>query len=114
MRQCGIIAAAGITALEEMVDRLKDDHANAQRLAQGIASIAGLSIDLERVQTNIVYFDLISQQIKAEKLTSQLDEKGIKILQLGPSRFRAVTHYGISAEDIEIALNALGEIMDKS
>jgi threonine aldolase len=114
MRQCGIIAAAGITALDEMVDRIKDDHTNAQRLAQGIANIAGLSIDLERVQTNIVYFDLVSEKIKAEKLASQLDEKGIKILQLGPLRFRAVTHYGISAEDIETALVALSEIMDKS
>jgi threonine aldolase len=114
MRQCGIIAAAGITALEEMVERIKDDHANAKRLAQGIANIAGLSIDLERVQTNIVYFDLVSEKITAEKLASQLEEKGVRILQLGPSRFRAVTHYGISAEDIETALVVLSEIMDKS
>jgi threonine aldolase len=114
MRQCGIIAAAGITALEEMVDRIKDDHANAQRMAQGISRIEGLSIELERVQTNIVYFDLVSEQIKPEKLASQLGDKGIKILQLGPSRFRAVTHYGISAEDIDLTLTALSEIMDKS
>jgi threonine aldolase len=114
MRQCGIIAAAGITALEEMTDRIADDHANAQRLAQGIAHIPGLSIEPEKVQTNIVYFDLVSQQIKAEELVSQLDKKGIKILKLGPSRFRAVTHYGISAEDIDLTLTALGEIMNKS
>ncbi len=114
MRQCGIISAAGITALEEMVDRIVEDHENAQHLAKGIAQISGLSIDLERVRTNIVYFDLVSQKIKAEELASQLDEKGIKILQLGPSRFRAVTHYGISVEDIETALAAISEIMDKS
>ncbi len=114
MRQCGIIAAAGITALEEMVDRIADDHANAQHLAQGIARIQGLSIEPERVQTNIVYFDMVSRQIKAEELVSQLGNKGIKILLLGPSRFRAVTHYGISSEDIDFTLTALGEIMNKS
>ncbi len=111
MRQCGIIAAAGITALDEMVDRIADDHANAQRLAQGIARIPGLSIEQERVQTNIVYFDMVSRQIKAEELVSQLDNKGIKILLLGPSRFRAVTHYGINSEDIDLTLTTLGEIM---
>ena len=113
MRQCGIIAAAGITALDEMVDRIADDHANAQRLAQGIAQIPGLSIEPERVQTNIVYFDMASRQIKAEELVSQLDNKEIKILLLGPSRFRAVTHYGISAEDIDFTLTTLSEIMEK-
>jgi len=112
MRQCGIIAAAGITALEEMVDRIADDHVNAQRLAQGIARIQGLSIEPERVKTNIVYFDIVSRQIKAEELLSQLGSKGIKILLLGPSRFRAVTHYGISAEDIDLTLTTLAEIME--
>ena len=112
MRQCGIIAAAGITALDEMVDRIADDHANAQRLAQGIARIPGLFIEPERVQTNIVYFDIVSRQIKTEELLSQLGNKGIKILLLGPSRFRAVTHYGINAEDIDFTLSALGEIME--
>lgn len=114
MRQCGIIAAAGITALEQMTDRIADDHANAQRLAQGIACIPGLSIEPERVQTNIVYFDMVSRQIKAEELVSQLGDKGVKILKLGPSRFRAVTHYGINSEDIDFTLTAIGEIMKKS
>jgi threonine aldolase len=112
MRQCGIIAAAGITALEEMVDRIAEDHSNAQRLANGIACILGLSVEPERVQTNIVYFDIVSRQIKAEEIVSQLGNKGIKILRLGPSRFRAVTHYGINAEDIDFTLTALGEIME--
>ena len=113
MRQCGIIAAAGITALDEMVDRITDDHANAQRLAQGIARIPGLSIEPEMVQTNIVYFDIVSRQIKAEELLSQLGNKGIKILLLGPSRFRAVTHYGINAEDVDFTLTTLSEIMEE-
>ena len=114
MRQSGIIAAAGITALEQMVDRLTEDHANAQRLAEGIARITGLAIEPEMVQTNIIYFNLISQQLTVEKLVTQLNNKGIKILQVAPTRLRAVTHYGISAEDIDLTLTALGQTMEKS
>jgi threonine aldolase len=114
MRQSGIIAAAGITALEQMIDRLAEDHANARRLAEGIARIRGLSIELGRIQTNIVYFDLVSQELTAEELVTQLNDKGIRILQVGPTRLRAVTHYGISAEDIDSALAALGEATDES
>ena len=114
MRQSGIIAAAGITALEQMVDRIAEDHANAQRLAEGIARITGLSIEPEKVQTNIIYFNLVSQQLTVEKLVTQLNNKGIKILQVAPTRLRAVTHYGISAEDIDLTLTALGQTMEKA
>ena len=68
MRQAGIIAAAGIVALDKMVDRLREDHDNAARLATGIARIDGLSIDLARVQTNIVYFDVTARGLDAESL----------------------------------------------
>jgi len=108
MRQCGIIAAAGITALEDMTERLAEDHANAHRLAEGIAEIQGLSIETEKVQTNIVYFDLESEKLSTEKFSERLIDRGVKVIQLGPARFRAVTHYGISAEDIDLALEALG------
>ena len=111
MRQAGIIAAAGITALEEMVDRLAEDHKNARRLAEGIAAIGGLSIDPERVQTDIVYFELVGSRLTADELVTELGKKGIKILRVGPSRLRAVTHYGISAEDIDLTVKALGEVM---
>jgi len=111
MRQAGIIAAAGITALEEMVDRLAEDHKNARRLAEGIAAIGGLSIDPERVQTDIVYFELAGNRLTADELVTELGRKGIKILRVGPSRFRAVTHYGISAEDIDLTVKALREVM---
>ena len=114
MRQSGIIAAAGITALEQMVDRIAEDHANARHLAEGIARIPGLSIEPERVQTNIIYFSLVSRQLTTEKFVAQLGNKGIKILQLGPTLLRAVTHYGISAEDIDLALAVLGQTMEKS
>ena len=114
MRQSGIIAAAGITALEQMVDRIAEDHANAQRLAEGIARITGLAIEPEKVQTNIIYFNLVSRRFTVEKLVTQLNNKGIKILQVAPTRLRAVTHYGISAEDIDLTLTALGQTMEKS
>lgn len=114
MRQCGIIAAAGITALEQMVDRLAEDHENARHLAEGIARIEGLSIDLERVQTDIVYFGLADEQFDGGILVARLAGRGVKILQVGSARFRAVTHYGISAEDIESALTVLSETMNES
>jgi len=111
MRQSGIIAAAGIESLEHMVDRLAEDHENARRLAEGIAGTPGLSIDLNRVQTNIVYIDIADNGLTAEELVKQLADRGIKILQVAPKRLRAVTHYGISAGDIDLALTALNEVM---
>ena len=114
MRQSGIIAAAGITALEQMVDRLAEDHDNAKRLAEGISRIKGLSIELNRVQTNIVYFDMAEEQFDAGRLVTQLAARGIKILQVAPNRLRAVTHYGISTEDIDLALTAMNEAMARS
>ncbi len=114
MRQAGIIAAAGITALEEMVERLEEDHKNAKRFAEGIANIEALSIDVGSVRTDIVYFEVVSERIMAENLTGELAKKGVKILHIGPKRLRAVTHYGITAEDIEIALKAIQEVVAKS
>jgi threonine aldolase len=111
MRQAGVIAAAGITALEEMVDRLAEDHKNARRLAEGIANISGLSIEPARVQTNIIYFELDNDQMTAEELVTKLKGKGVKLLALGEGRLRAVTHYGISAEDIDLTVKALSEVM---
>jgi threonine aldolase len=110
MRQCGIIAAAGIEALEHMTERLAEDHDNAKRLARWIAEIPSLSIEPERVQTNIVFFDLAGDALSAEQLVAKLGDKGVKILQLGPSRLRAVTHYGIEAGDIDLALTALQQV----
>ena len=114
MRQSGIIAAAGIAALEQMVDRLAEDHENAKRLAEGIARIPGLSIELNRIQTNIVYFDMADDRFDAGALVKQLAGRAVKILQVGPGRLRAVTHYGISAEDIDLSLAAMSEVMAKS
>ncbi len=111
MRQTGIIAAAGIVALEDMTKRLEEDHRNARRFAEGIAEIPGLSVNLEYVKTNIVFFDLTDDRISDEDVLTRADEKGLKFLSLRPSRFRMVTHYGISEEDIEKALEVLKEII---
>ena len=110
MRQCGIIAAAGIVALEQMTERIAEDHKNARRLAEGIARIEGLAIDLTRTQTNIVYFELAIERFTAGTLATELGKKGVKLLPVGPRRLRAVTHYGISAEDIDLTLAALREL----
>ena len=112
MRQSGIIAAAGIVALEQMVERIAEDHKNARRLTEGIARIEGLSVDPAKTQTNIVYFDLASERSTAQKLVMELGKKGIKLLPVGPRRLRAVTHYGISAEDIDLTLATLRELME--
>jgi len=113
MRQAGVIAAAGITALEQMIDRLAQDHANAKRLAEGITRIPGLAVEMERVQTNIVFFDLAGGVVSDEELVTKLGNRGVKMLRSGPGRIRAVTHYGISAEDIDSALAALAEAMEQ-
>ncbi len=111
MRQTGVIAAAGITALEEMVDRLAEDHDNARRLAEGLTRISGLSIELAKVQTNIIYFELDEDRMTPKELVTELDKKEVKLLSVGARRLRAVTHYGISAEDIDLTVKALGEVM---
>jgi len=111
MRQCGIIAAPGMVALETMVRRLKDDHKNARRFADGIKNILGLSIDTERIHTNIVYFDLTDEHITTQQFLDGLEKKGVKLLDTGPRRFRAVTHYGIEQEDIDRALDSMRAVL---
>jgi threonine aldolase len=113
MRQAGILAAAGIVALEEMVERLAEDHANARRLAEGIAQIEGLAVDLGAVQTNILYFDLVTDKVDVQTFLTRLVEKGIKLLCIGGARrFRVVTHYGIEPEDIDVTLAAMREALE--
>jgi len=113
MRQAGIIAAAGITALQEMIERLAEDHANAKRLAEGIARIPGLAVELERVQTNIVFFDLVQGAVNDEELVAKLGSRGVRVLRSAPRRIRAVTHYGVSSEDIDSALAALADVVGR-
>jgi len=111
MRQVGISAAAGIVALEEMVERLAEDHANARFLAEGLANIPGLSVDLETVQTNMVMFYPSEPRWNTELLSQTLWEEGVLCSYLGRTKIRAVTHYGIEREDIEEALGVIAAVV---
>ncbi len=106
MRQAGVLAAAGIVALETMTDRLVEDHANAQRLARGLDAMPGVRIDPASVRTNIVYVDFEPSAPPATAVVNRLAAKGVGVLATGPEQIRAVTHWGITAEDIELALTA--------
>lgn len=113
MRQSGILAAAGIVALDEMIDRLDDDHRNARRLAEGLDDINGMTVDLERVQTNIVIFRLTNPKVSRAEFIMRSEKQGVKLDWVGGNRFRAVTHYGIEREDIEKALEGLRHLMQE-
>lgn len=108
MRQAGIVAAAGLVALDTMVDRLADDHANAQQLAKGLASIPGVSVDPATIETNIVYMEI--GDADGAELSAALKERGV----LANGRFnwvRFVTRNGISSEDVDEALDVISTVM---
>ena len=111
MRQAGIIAAAGIVALETMVDRLQEDHTNARLLADGIANLSGIVLDPETIKTNIIYFDLDDAAMESANFLTVLAAKGIQFFDTGPRRFRMVTHYGITAEDILYTIDAFKQTL---
>ncbi len=105
MRQAGIIAAAGLYALEHHVERLSVDHDNAQRLAQGLANLRGTDIDPKRVETNLVFFHLKPESgWSAPGFAQAVREHGVEIGAFGPTLIRAVTHLDVSREDIDAAL----------
>ena len=100
MRQAGIIAAAGLISLDDCIMQIKKDHNNAKVLAEGLNKIKGLSVQLNLVQTNIIFFKLESDEITAQALVESMNSKGIKFFETSPNRFRLVTHYGITKKDI--------------
>jgi threonine aldolase len=107
MRQAGVIAAAGIVALEEMVDRLAEDHANARILAEGLASFPQIRLDLASVQTDIIYFELHDERVSPEAFVARLRERGVLVGSPYGPRIRAITHYGIETSDIETTLDVV-------
>jgi len=109
MRQTGVLAAAGLVALDSMVDRLAEDHSNARTLAEGLAELPGVSCDLPRVQTNIVYFDL--HHMKARPFEAECRARGLLGGATGARRLRFVTHNGITAADIQAALKICDEVL---
>jgi threonine aldolase len=106
MRQAGVIAAAGIVALETMVDRLAEDHANARRLAQGLAGIRGIALAQEDIPTNIVMFR-VSPPLSPMEFIEALDRAGVNIGLRDGRPFRAVTHRMVSSSDIDEALTRI-------
>jgi threonine aldolase len=109
MRQAGIIAAAGIVAVEKMIDRLAEDHQNARALAQGFGLVAGINVRPVKRRTNIVIFDVDGDAVAATKFADALRERDVLISARAPTTFRAVTHYGISRKDIDRAVSAASE-----
>jgi threonine aldolase len=113
MRQAGIIAAPGIVALEKMIDRLEEDHRNARRLAEGISKIDGISVNMERVQTNMVLFDISGLGVADELFLSKLREKGVLALASAKSKVRVMTHRGIEKEHVEKAVAAVENVANE-
>ncbi|MFH1699994.1 MAG: GntG family PLP-dependent aldolase [Candidatus Zixiibacteriota bacterium] len=111
MRQVGIIAAAGIYALENNISRLANDHINAKTLATGMSQITGLTIDMETVQTNIVIVDINPNKYTAETFIEALKKEGVLCVPFGPARVRFVTHLDVNEEDCKKAVTAVAGVM---
>ncbi len=111
MRQVGVIAAAGIIALEKMTKRLEEDHANAQMLARGLAEISGVKIDPEKVQTNILVFDISATGLGTNDLSAKLKEQGVLANGISAKEMRMVTHKDVSRNDCETALGIVKTVL---
>lgn len=104
MRQAGVLAAAGLVALEETPSKLHEDHANARLLAEGLANLRGVRVEPAVPATNIVIFDIGATGMAAAELSARLKERGVLINPIGPAALRAVTHYDVSRADCGRAL----------
>ena len=111
MRQVGVLAAAGLVALDTMIDRLADDHANARQLAHGLANIDGLSLDPDSIQTNIVIFEVDPSVATAQEFISTSDRDGVKVGSPGKGLIRMVTHRQIDGEDVGEALGRVSKVV---
>lgn len=108
MRQVGIVAAAGLVALDSMIERLQEDHDDAKHMASRMAEMPGISVDPEHIQTNIIRFDIPAH--KGNEIAARLLEEGVYI-NGGDSELRVVTHYGATREDYDFALSAFDRVM---
>jgi threonine aldolase len=111
MRQAGIIAAAGIVAVTEMVERLADDHANAKALAQGMTQLDGVEIDPATVETNILFFTLTHPELTSAQLAQGLKERGVLINSAPGRRLRMVFNRHVTGEDVPTILAAMAEVL---
>ncbi len=111
MRQVGVIAAPAIIALDEMVDRLHIDNENAKKIARGIADLAGIVLDPETVETNIVMVHLEPPAPSAAELSHPLEERGVWGIPLGPDTIRFVTHFDVDESDVEHLIEAMRDVL---
>ena len=111
MRQAGVLAAAGLVAMDTMIDRLADDHANAKRLATGRANIDGLSVDPDRIQTNIVIFEVDPALATVPEFMGALDREGVKVSYPGEHTIRMVTHRHIGSGEVGDALSRVSRVV---
>jgi threonine aldolase len=111
MRQAGVLAAAGIVGLTQMVDRLEEDHRNTRLLGEGLSRIDGIGVDLGTVQSNMVFFSLVTKRVTQTELLAALDEEGVNVADYGAGLFRAVVHHGIEEEDIQYSLEVFQRVM---
>jgi len=112
MRQAGILAAAGIVALETMIERLAEDHERARRLAAGLKRIRGIHVETDPPASNMVYFQLPQDlPMSADDLAERIGSEGVLIHGVGPRKVRLVVHYWISDEDVERTLSAFEKAM---
>tara|TARA_B100000686_G_scaffold348528_2_gene439804 strand:- start:4738 stop:5772 length:1035 start_codon:yes stop_codon:yes gene_type:complete len=111
MRQAGHLAAAGLIALEELIDRLKEDHEKAQILAQGLSGIPGIEINPKNVKTNIIFFDWNNPEIKPKDFLIQMKAKGILCLMTAPKTFRMVLHREVSSSQTHLTLETIKAII---
>ncbi|MGH9673643.1 MAG: threonine aldolase family protein [Bryobacteraceae bacterium] len=111
MRQAGVLAAAGLIALERMPARLGEDHANARLLAERLSRTPGIAIDPARVETNIVIFDIAGTGLSAAAFSARLKERGVLANGINARQVRMVTHYDVTGVDCEAALEAVGEVL---
>jgi threonine aldolase len=112
MRQAGILAAAGLYALDNNVERLAEDHVNAKRLHRALGAIAGLTVDTAEPETNIVFFDVAATGLDAAAFSARLREAGVAIGAESATLLRAVTHLDVDASGIEFAAAAIGKLAD--
>ena len=113
MRQVGIIAAAGIYALDHHVERLREDHQNSKRLGVGLKEFKGVSIDPRHVETNIVIFDVANTRVTALQVAEMMKKESILIHAIGKTQIRLVTHLDVTAQDIEKALKAFEKVLGR-
>jgi len=111
MRQAGILAAAGLVALDTMVDRLAEDHQNARRLAQGLANIDGITVDADSIQTNIVIFEIEEQVAPAPDFIKAMAAAEVLVSYPGERSVRMVTHRHISGDDVEETLSRTSKVV---